>query len=96
MPVQVSIAVQPYSDSSQGGDSSQSGNGDQTTPPATGQGNGDDGSKADTTDKGKDGPSTSPETSDNLAPYVLIIGGIALVAVIGIVVSLIVRARSKR
>lgn len=96
MPVQVSIAVRPYSDSSQGGDSSQSGNGDQTTPPATGQGNGDDGSKADTTDKGKDGPSTSPETSDNLAPYVLIIGGIALVAVIGIVVSLIVRARSKR
>lgn len=95
MPVQVSIAVQPYSDSSQGGDSSQSGNGDQTTPPATGQGNGDDGSKADA-DKGKDGSSTSPETSDNLAPYVLIIGGIALVAVIGIVVSLIVRARSKR
>lgn len=95
MPVQVSIAVQPYSDSSQGGDSSQSGNGDQTTPPATGQGNGDDGSKADA-DKGKDGSSTSPETSDNLAPYVLIIGGIALVAVVGIVVSLIVRARSKR
>ncbi len=96
MPVQVSIAVQSYGDSSQGGDSSQSGNGDQTTPPATGQGNGDDGSKADTTDKGKDGSSTSPETSDNLAPYALIIGGIALVAVIGIVVSLIVRARSKR
>lgn len=95
MPVQVSIAVQPYSDSSQGGDSSQSGNGDQTTPPATGQGNGDDGSKADA-DKGKDGSSTSPETSDNLAPYALIIGAIALVAVIGIVVSLIVRARSKR
>ena len=83
MPVRVSVTVQSYDN-------------EQTVPPITDQGNDtDNNSKAD--DKnGKDDPSVSPETSDNLAPYALIIGAIALVAVIGIVVSLIVRARSKR
>lgn len=83
MPVRVSVTVQSYDN-------------EQTVPPIADQGNDtDNNSKAD--DKnGKDDPSVSPETSDNLAPYALIIGAIALVAVIGIVVSLIVRARSKR
>ena len=83
MPVQVSIDVQPYDDSSQG-DSDNS----QTVPPATDQ--------KDDVDNGNVLSSLTPKTSDNVAPYALIVGGIALVAVIGIVVSLIARARSKR
>lgn len=83
MPVQVSIDVQPYDDSSQG-DSDNS----QTVPPTTDQ--------KDDVDNGNVLSSLTPKTSDNVAPYALIVGGIALVAVIGIVVSLIVRARSKR
>jgi hypothetical protein len=83
MPVQVSIDVQPYDDSSQG-DSDNS----QTVPPTTDQ--------KDDVDNGNVLSSLTPKTSDNVAPYALIVGGIALVAVIGIVVSLIARARSKR
>lgn len=83
MPVQVSIDVQLYDDSSQG-DSDNS----QTVPPTTDQ--------KDDVDNGNVLSSLTPKTSDNVAPYALIIGGIALVAVIGIVVSLIARARSKR
>lgn len=83
MPVQVSIDVQPYDDSSQG-DSDNS----QAVPPTTDQ--------KDDVDNGNVLSSLTPKTSDNVAPYALIVGGIALVAVIGIVVSLIARARSKR
>ena len=83
MPVQVSIDVQPYDDSSQD-DSDNS----QTVPPTTDQ--------KDDVDNGNVLSSLTPKTSDNVAPYALIVGGIALVAVIGIVVSLIARARSKR
>lgn len=83
MPVQVSIDVQPYDDSSQG-DSDNS----QAVPPTTDQ--------KDDVDNGNVLSLLTPKTSDNVAPYALIVGGIALVAVIGIVVSLIARARSKR
>ena len=83
MPVQVSIDVQPYDDSSQG-DSDNS----QAVPPTTDQ--------KDDVDNGNVLSSLTPKTSDNVAPYALIVGGIALVAVIGVVVSLIARARSKR
>lgn len=80
MPVQVSVAVQPYDD-------------DQVVPPASDQESDDDPTNVKVDDeKGV----SSPKTGDDTGLFVLVIGGIALVALIGIVVSLIVRARSRK
>lgn len=97
MPVAASVSVEPYDPSHQGG--SGSGGPEGQVGPSVSNPNGNDGpdlgNKENGENKDNDGLSL-PTTSDDKGMFALVAGIVALIAVIGIVVSLVVRSRSRK